>query len=152
MAHIEVRSSAGRRATNAEVSLVPFIDLLLCCVMFLLVTAVWTQLASVDVIQNGNGPEDAPPPSAVPEPALVRVHAGGYEVSDPAGLRTEIPRLDGDYDLLRLSEVLGRIRDLGVAELTVVPDDGVAFDQVVRTVDRARGAGFRDVALTGAGG
>ena len=32
---------SGKKAVNQEIPLIPFIDLLLCCVMFLLATAVW---------------------------------------------------------------------------------------------------------------
>ena len=35
----------GKKSVDSEIPLVPFIDLLLCCVMFLLVTAVWNRLA-----------------------------------------------------------------------------------------------------------
>jgi hypothetical protein len=38
-------SPSGRRALDYELALVPFIDFLLCLVAFLLVTAVWSQLA-----------------------------------------------------------------------------------------------------------
>ncbi len=52
-------SAGGRRKTlDAEVNLVPFIDLLSMCICFLLMTAVWTQLNSVQVKQ-ANGTEGA---------------------------------------------------------------------------------------------
>lgn len=51
--------SGGRhRSLDAEVNLVPFIDLLSMCICFLLMTAVWTQLGSVQVKQ-ANGTEAA---------------------------------------------------------------------------------------------
>lgn len=43
--------SGGRRSLDAEINLVPFIDLLSMCICFLLMTAVWTQLSSVQVKQ-----------------------------------------------------------------------------------------------------
>ena len=63
MATIEVGSGrAEKKSVDASVPLIPFIDLLLCCIMFLLVTAVWNQLASVDVAQRvpGGDVPDAP--------------------------------------------------------------------------------------------
>jgi len=46
MATIDVGSGhAGRRALDHAVPLIPFIDFLLCLVAFLLVTAVWSQMA-----------------------------------------------------------------------------------------------------------
>ena len=35
----------GKKALDATLNLVPFIDLLSCCISFLLITAVWTQIA-----------------------------------------------------------------------------------------------------------
>jgi len=45
MATLGVPGGAGRRATNHELPLVPFIDFLLCCVTFLLATAAFSNLA-----------------------------------------------------------------------------------------------------------
>jgi biopolymer transport protein TolR len=50
--------SGGKKSLDAEINLVPFIDLLSMCICFLLMTAVWTQLASVQVKQ-ANGTEGA---------------------------------------------------------------------------------------------
>ena len=48
MATIQVGAGGhGKRAVDHEIPLIPFIDLLLCCVMFLLVTAVWNRLAQM---------------------------------------------------------------------------------------------------------
>ena len=45
----------GKKPLDAAINLVPFIDLLSCCISFLLITAVWTQLARMDVTQKGQG-------------------------------------------------------------------------------------------------
>jgi biopolymer transport protein TolR len=47
-----------KRSMDAEINLVPFIDLLSMCICFLLMTAVWTQLGSVQVKQ-ANGTDAA---------------------------------------------------------------------------------------------
>ena len=31
----------GKRATNSDINMIPFIDLLMCTIAFLLITAVW---------------------------------------------------------------------------------------------------------------
>ncbi len=45
-------SRGGRRNLNAEINLVPFIDLLSMCICFLLMTAVWIQIGSMQVKQS----------------------------------------------------------------------------------------------------
>jgi biopolymer transport protein ExbD len=46
----------GRRSVNQELPLVPFIDFLLCLVMFLLVTAVWSQMSRLNADAQVPGP------------------------------------------------------------------------------------------------
>jgi biopolymer transport protein ExbD len=46
----------GRRASNHEIPLIPFIDFLLCLVAFLLVTAVWSQMARINADARVPGP------------------------------------------------------------------------------------------------
>ena len=57
----------GKKSVDSEIPLVPFIDLLLCCVMFLLVTAVWNQLAQLEVNQRVPGPTTPTEPVDTPE-------------------------------------------------------------------------------------
>lgn len=51
MAQISENSGGGKRSLNADLNLVPFIDLLSVCICFLLMTAVWLQLGTVKVKQ-----------------------------------------------------------------------------------------------------
>ncbi|MCB9092236.1 MAG: biopolymer transporter ExbD [Halobacteriovoraceae bacterium] len=50
-----------KRDMNAELNLTPFIDLLSTCVCFLLVTAIWIEVASVEIKQH-HGTEAASSP------------------------------------------------------------------------------------------
>lgn len=52
-------SSGGRKSLDAEINLVPFIDLLSVCICFLLMTAVWTTINTVQVKQS-HGTEAGP--------------------------------------------------------------------------------------------
>ncbi len=55
--------SSGKKSLNAEVNLVPFIDLLSVCICFLLMTAVWVQLGSLEVKQTFGTSANSPPNS-----------------------------------------------------------------------------------------
>src|SRR5258708_15420889 len=52
----EHTGKGGKKALDAELNLVPFIDLLSCCISFLLITAVWTQIAGLQVASSGGPP------------------------------------------------------------------------------------------------
>jgi biopolymer transport protein ExbD len=56
MAGIDTGGHGKGRATNHEIPLIPFIDFLLCLVMFLLVTAVWNHMARIEADANVPGP------------------------------------------------------------------------------------------------
>lgn len=61
MAGIDVGGHGGRRTMNHEIPLIPFIDFLLCLVAFLLVTAVWSQMARLNADARVPGPPKPEP-------------------------------------------------------------------------------------------
>lgn len=139
----------GKRAVDHEIPLIPFIDLLLCCVMFLLVTAVWNQLAQVQAsLRSPSETEqriEPPPPLAT---IVVHVASDQVIVAGEAGDRIEIPNLDeGRPDLVALIDQLAP-RHAGDPSLVVVADDGVRFESVIATMDAVAGAGFERVTMS----
>ncbi|MBY0470511.1 biopolymer transporter ExbD [bacterium] len=63
MGAVSLPSKGGKKSLEAEVNLVPFIDLLSMCICFLLITAVWVQTSSIDVKQSHGTSAAAPNPS-----------------------------------------------------------------------------------------
>ncbi len=71
MAGIDVGGHGGKRSLNHEIPLIPFIDFLLCLVAFLLVTAVWSQMARINADAKVPGPPRPDEPDEVkPEKEL----------------------------------------------------------------------------------
>src|SRR3954452_16558491 len=52
---VDTGGKGGKKSVNADLNLVPYIDLLTCMVAFLLITAVWSQLARLEAQQKGQG-------------------------------------------------------------------------------------------------
>lgn len=147
------QAEGGKRAVDHEIPLIPFIDLLLCCIMFLLVTAVWNQLSAIDANTPGaqdHPTGDDPPPTTLA--LIVRVTADGYSVGSDAGDQMTIARASEGYDLAALQEHLAARRRLAPNEQTVVvtADDGVAYADLMAAMDTLVGAGFEDVSVSGA--
>src|SRR5215207_9202695 len=96
----------GKKSVDHSIPLVPFIDLLLVCVMFLLVTAVWNQLARLNANQQKPGQEAAlETPLEEPEKDQLFLHIAkdtGYTLFSTQGESQEIPKVRNDYDLLEL--------------------------------------------------
>jgi biopolymer transport protein ExbD len=141
----------GKKSVDSEIPLIPFIDLLLCCVMFLLVTAVWNQLARLDANQKQPGqqaPDDPPPEEHIK--VVLQVQASGYVIASTAGDRVEIPKIGDKFDLEQLREKLQERKRLepNRRDLVVAPEDGVMYSDVVEAMDTVVGQGFPDMSLS----
>lgn len=141
----------GKKSVDSEIPLVPFIDLLLCCVMFLLVTAVWNQLAKLNANQQQPGqqaPNEPPPEEKVK--VILQVQATGFVLASTAGDRIEVPKSGDQYDMEGLREKLQERKrlDPNRKDLVVAPEDGVRYEDVVASMDMVVGEGFPDMSLS----
>jgi len=58
MAGVDVGGAGGsKRATNSDINMIPFIDLLMCTIAFLLITAVWVTNSRIPADAQVPGPE-----------------------------------------------------------------------------------------------
>jgi biopolymer transport protein ExbD len=139
-----------RKDVNADLLLVPYIDLLTCMVAFLLLAAAWTQLARLQVQQKGQGEDGEGEPSTK---IGVLVHADGFAVIVGDDQR-QVPRLGGAYDFAALARELARLKGdhPDKTDLRVMSDDGIVFETLVKTMDAALGSGFPDISLLDPGG
>ena len=146
----------GKKPVDAAINLVPFIDLLSCCISFLLITAVWTQLARMDVSQKGQGAagaQDEKPPEPTVTLTLF-VNPDGYQFAKSTGETTDIPLKGDEYDYTRLSDVL---KDAKTAypdknDIQVKADDKVLYNKIIKTMDVALSQKFPDIGLSDKGG
>lgn len=138
---------SGKKAVDAEVPLVPFIDLLLCCVMFLLVSAVWTQLGRVNTNQEAPGPTADGQPPAPRTRVMLQVLSTGFVLGSTVGERFDIPRVGGhlDVDTLRARLSSRRAIDAANQDLIVAPEDGIPYLEVVAAMDTAVGEGYTNL-------
>jgi len=153
MAAIQTQGQpGGKKAVDAEIPLVPFIDLLLCCIMFLLVTAVWNQLGSLSVNQR-TGPTPDAPPVLQHESLILQMGHGGYVLASTTGDRLEIPRSEDRYDTVALRERLEERRRMApnMRAIVLAPEDGIDYAQIIETMDTLTGTGFDDVSLSDGG-
>src|ERR1700757_3155702 len=145
----------GKKPLDASLNLVPFIDLLSCCISFLLITAVWTQLARMDVQQKGQssaGATDEKPPENVVQLTLF-IDKDGYTFAKSTGENTPIPKKGEDYDYAKLADTL---KDAKTAypdknDVTVKSDDDVVYNNIIKTIDVVLSQKFPDVSLSDKG-
>jgi biopolymer transport protein TolR len=134
---------------DAEVNLVPFIDLMSCCICFLLVSAVWTQVAKIDVKPAPNLPSDAPPP---PETVKLTVHlrGNGYFLSDGKN-NVELPKANDVYPIKDLAEKVKLLRQAypDVTAVTVMSDETIKYKELIAVMDLCLKEGLADISVAG---
>ena len=135
-----MRRKRPRRAKKqAELLLVPMIDIFVVLVTFLLMTAVFSRITILEL----NLPSAAS--AAVSEPAFrleVIVRAQGLELTNGSSLIATIPKKDGAYDLKALSELaLALKRDYPDADdASVLLEPEIEYDHLVQVMDAIRSA------------
>src|SRR3954464_9975978 len=104
---VSIQSGKGtKKSLNGDLNLVPYIDLLTCLVSFLLITAVWTQLARLSVQQKGQGQageQDQPPKPELK--IVVVVNEDGFNLVANTD-QQPIPKKGTEYDYAKLGEEL----------------------------------------------
>jgi biopolymer transport protein TolR len=133
---------------NTEVNVVPFIDLLSCLISFLLITAVWVQIAAIPASIDST----APPP---PEHRLeIRLTSKSVQLKWPAALRAvgnypgALDNVKNDFDLPALEKILKVAANQKlIATASVSADDDVDYGAVARTIDSVKSGGISSVAL-----
>jgi biopolymer transport protein ExbD len=147
---VEGGGKGRRKPVDAELLLVPYIDLLTCMVAFLLITAVWSQLARLEVAQRGQGQSEGDEPH-LHLAVLVSADNFNVVVNDD---QKPIPKRGAAYDYARLVDELKAVKRAhpDKDDLQVLSEDGIVFDTLVKTMDAAMAAGFPSLSLLDARG
>ena len=144
-------AKGGKKALDAELNLVPFIDLLSCCISFLLITAVWTQISGLQITSSGGPPEQQQQTQNTIDVKLLLTEKG-YSLQ-MAGASIDIPKVSGKdgaaFDRKGLSEKLKTLKTSlpDQTAITVQPEDTVAYADLVETVDACMGESLRNVTV-----
>jgi len=125
---------------SADLNLVPYIDLLTCMIAFLLITAVWTQLAQLHFSQRSPGGEGQEKPTAR---VVVMVGEQGFNLVVDQD-RQVLPRTPGGYDFAALETALQKVKAAmpDKNDLLVSSEDSITYDTLVGTMDTVLAAGF----------
>lgn len=164
-ASVDTGGGGRGKSQNFDLNLVPFIDLLSALITFLLATAVWTQITTMQVDQaiSNQTPAEAPPPDEEkPPPMTVHLRADGIwagrsmeEKTTPSGkvlvAGKNYPMVEEKYDWALLRPDLEKDRTDWPGETTVVinTDDGVHYEHMIAALDMAKELLYKDTLLAG---
>jgi biopolymer transport protein ExbD len=146
-----------KKALDANINVVPAIDLLSCCIAFLLYTAVWTQVSRLQVQQLGTGAPD-PAQEQLQKALAVTLAVGERGISLSVGDASyDIPALGRSAEGVvlqdlktlgnRLKAVKGEFPDQG--SIIVTAEDTVPYGDLVHVIDACMGAGLMQVSVSG---
>ncbi|MRR33095.1 biopolymer transporter ExbD [bacterium] len=121
-------------------NLTPMMDVLTVLVVFLLITAVFTSITVMDLNVPTNTGEAA---SSKPNFAIeVIVRKSGLEIANGSSVEAAIPKIDGKYDLKKLTEMLLSLKAQypKKEDATVLMEPKIEYDYLVQVMDAVRGA------------
>lgn len=149
----EPTSKGGKKVLDAYINLVPYIDLLMTIMTFLMMTAVWTQIAMLEV-QNASGGQEAQPEEEdpnKPKPILILVTDRAIKVQEEQNpdLREFAANADG-YDFNGVKIELKRLKDARPdrQEVKIQSEDGVKYVNLVALIDISTGLDMKALTLT----
>jgi biopolymer transport protein ExbD len=140
-------------SVNVELNVVPFIDLMSCLTAFLLVTAVWSQYAQINIKPKGLG-RDATKEQDEEPPVNISVLLTQNEiwVGLTTGDRRQIRNEGGSYDWTALEETLQEYSEMPAfagppmrTDIEIAAEDDVSYQTVINAMDYSIGVQFRDI-------
>jgi len=147
----ETGGKGKKKSLDASLNLVPFIDLLSCCISFLLITAVWTQISGLQVASSGGPPDEQKKEQTIDIKLLLTEK--GYALN-MAGASIDIPKTSAkegglEFDRKTLSDKLKTLKSTipDQQAITVQPEDAVAYDDLINAVDTCLGEQLHNVTV-----
>jgi biopolymer transport protein TolR len=138
-----------------EINLIPCIDLLSVCICFLLLTAVWLNVGSMNVKQAVGGQSAA---ETEKKPLLwVFMGAGGQVTLDlqqsatvPGSLRKlMVPGVEGKANLEELNRVVEKIKshEPGLRTALIQPQAASAYEEIISLMDEFKKMNLVDLGV-----
>lgn len=144
-----------KKHLDFELNLIPFIDLLSTCICFLLITAVWMQIGSMNVKQAVGG---QPAAETAKKPlAWVYMETDGsvtVDVKDssliPANLaKTRLNGVQGKLDIESVNKLAAALRDVepGLRTALIQPKSQTNYEDIIDLMDSFKKAGMGDLGV-----
>ena len=132
-----------------ELNVTTFMNLMVVLVPFLLITAVFSRMAVVELNLPSSAGGAAPAEIGFRPEVVVR--QDGIEVTNGRTVIASIPKIDGEYDLETLSTyMLSLKRDhADVEDISVLLEPQIPYDYLIQVMDAVRSAEVPDETADG---
>lgn len=155
MAYPPKRKGGYREKIGEELNLVPFIDMLVVLLTFLLLTAAILQTAIIELSLPssgvGEGGETENPLGDQPLTLSIAITDQGLQVIGGGGKLPPIPKKGGKYDFDKFQEQLEKIKEQYPAQtsIIIVSESNIIYDYIIKVMDCCLMAGLPDISLSG---
>jgi len=137
---VSVESSGkGRKNVDSELNLIPFIDLLSVCILFLLMTAVWVQISKMSAFSQPSGEatishSDVTSISQGKESRDfdVLVTVEGVKVIEDGKQIAQFALINSQAELQKLKPIFDKTKD---PKISLRAGDDVIYEEVIRVLD-----------------
>ena len=151
----EPTSKGGKKSLDANINLVPYIDMLMTIMTFLMMTAVWTQIAMLEVQNASGGPDqqqEEPDPNA-PKPVMILVGKEQVVVQEEGAEPRPFPATADGYDFNAINIELKRLKDARQDRqvVKIQSEDGVKYEHITKLIDLSTGNDMKQLTLTPTG-
>jgi biopolymer transport protein ExbD len=144
----------GKKPLDTTINLVPFIDLMAVTIVFLIMTAVWTQLGRLQVSQSGqNASEEQPQDQNQLQPVTLLITEKELKLSVGGAQLDPIPITRDDKQRVDVAKLVDKLKELKTQQpeqnaITVSTEDAVKYEDLVRVIDTCIGGQFPSVSVS----
>ena len=133
---VEGGGGGGKKPVDSNINMVPMIDLLVSCIAFLLMTAVWVQTGAVEAQQPRGAPSQ--PQDSPPEPQeqlKIQIQQSGLRVGTNAA---DMRDLQGQQRFDELANILRQRLQTNQQnrEVWLQPDSVVHYEDIILVMDK----------------
>ena len=130
-------NKGGKKPLDAMINLVPFIDLMAVTIVFLIMTAMWTQLGRLQVSQAGSGGE---PDNSPLQPITVLITEKDLRLTVGASAMDPLPIARDAQGRIEVEKLFAKLKDLKASQpdqsaITLSTEDTVRYEDLVRIID-----------------
>jgi biopolymer transport protein ExbD len=129
-------NKGGRKSVDSNINMVPFIDLLVSLIAFLLMTAVWVQSGTLEAMQPAGAPSaDTPPNPDQQDQLKIFVQPSEIRVGLSAADTRTLTDGSNQWDELRTLLRTRRQQNTQTREVWIQPDSAVNYNKIIRVMD-----------------
>ena len=129
-----------REKEPAELDMTTFLNLMVVLVPFLLITAVFSRITILELSLPTSAGGAAPMEASVRVEVFVREQ--GLELSNGRSVIATLPKVNDEYDLTRLSELVMSLKRAhpDKDDASVLLEPNIEYDHLIQVMDVVRGA------------